>query len=212
MILNQNTVIKKLISLTLNHLSHNSMYQSVIDHGPITVNAFSITFWIDYQGSAGKSSVYVKIPKYIFYNQDIDFLSPITKFDRELAKNEINSLEILSKDWNKSHKVCFVNKLAYIEEYNAILTERVYGNFLFEEFRESNLKKKYKAPRNDQTMIALYNFGKSLSSYHNKSLTNSIFKTHQFINKFNYYAIFLKDSGVSSKYLSNFLEVFLLPH
>jgi len=206
---NEEQSLDKLLPCISKMLEHNPKYKTLKEHGPIVINAFSITFWIDYQGSDGKSSAYVKIPKYIFYNKKIDFLSPITKFDRELAKNELNSLEKLSKEWDKSNGVSFVKKLAYIEEYNAILTERVFGDFLFEEFRKSDLQKKYKSPHNDKTMIGLYNFGKSLKSFHEKSSVSSTFKTQDVINKFNNYFIFLKSSGVSSKYLKSFIDIFI---
>jgi hypothetical protein len=58
-------------------------------------------------------------------------------------------------------------------------------------------------------MIGLYNFGKSLKSFHEKSSVSSTFKTQDVIKKFNNYFIFLKSSGVSSKYLKSFIDIFI---
>jgi hypothetical protein len=207
--LNEEQFLNKLLSCISMMLEHNPTYETLKEYGPIEINAYSITFWIIYQGSDGQKILYIKIPKYIFYNKKIDILSPVTKFDRELAKNELKSLEILSKAWDISNGVSFVKVIAYIEEYNAILTEHVLGVFLFKEFRKSDLQKKYKTPHNDKTMIGLYKFGKSVKSFHENSSVSSILNTQDIINKFNNYFIFLKSTGVSSKYLNSFIDIFI---
>ena len=206
---NQDKTFKGLITQIIAVLSEDKRYLTFINHGQLEYNAFSITFWVNFEGLGVQNSVYIKIPKYIFYDKSIDFLSPITAFDRELAENELNSLKYLSNNWNKSCRVSFVNHLAYIYEYNAIVTERVFGSLLFEEFRRHDLLKKYKKPNNDLVMNGLYNFGKSLKLFHEKSSLSSTFKIKDVINKFDNYFIFLKSSGVSSKYLKSFFDIFI---
>ena len=201
--------LKKLISLISSELSSDQRYQTFINHGPLEINAFSITFLASFHGLGGQNSVYIKIPKYIFYDKSIDFLSPISSSDRKLADNEIKSLQYLSICWNKSHQVSFVNHLVYIHEYNAIVTEQVYGSLLFEDYRQSDLLKKYKEPNSDPVMNGLCNFGKSLKLFHEKSSVSSIFKAQDVINKFDNYSIFLKSLGVSSKYLKSFFDIFI---
>ena len=178
----QDKELKKLISLILRELSDDERYQTLIDHGPLEYNAFSITFWVNFEGSRSHNSVYVKIPKYIFYDSSINFLSPITKSDIDLAINESNSLENLSKNWDKSYGVFFVNQLAYIKEFNAIVTERIFGSVFFKEYRNSDLTIKYSDQDCDKVKMGLYNFGKSLQSFHSKSSINSIL-SKKFENK-----------------------------
>ena len=169
----RNNKIENLIFLIEKELSFDNRFQTLIDYGPMELNAFSITFWVNFNGNRGQHSIYVKIPKFIFYDKNIDFSSPISTTDREMAQNELASLKILADEWDNNFGVSFVKYLAYIEEFNAILTEMVYGSLMFKEYRKSDYQKKYKEHVDDRVMTGLYNFGKSLRSFHNNSSIKS---------------------------------------
>ena len=62
--LDQDKELKKLLSLVSSKLSTDRRYLEIIDYGELEINAFSITFWIDFKGDENISSVYLKIPKY----------------------------------------------------------------------------------------------------------------------------------------------------
>jgi len=189
----------------LQELADDNRYKAQVDHGPLETNAFSITFWVNFKGTHGISSVYVKIPKFILYEKKIDFLSPITKADETLAKDEYSSLNYLSSHWNQSFGVRYVKPLGYIKEYNAIITERIQGKFFFKLFRQSDLSRKSKEQEHDPIMLGMYNFGKSLGAFHSQIETPSTFRAYEVLSKLTLYVNFLKNCNVSDKYLDDLL-------
>ena len=62
----------------------------VVNFGPIEINCFSICFWIDLVGPKGEESLYVKVPKIIFYDKSNEGLSDISEEDKILAVNEFD--------------------------------------------------------------------------------------------------------------------------
>ena len=203
---NQHKELTKLLSLVSKVLSEDSRYLEIINYGELELNAFSITFWIDFKGNKGISSVYLKIPRYIFYDKSIDFLTPITESDKELAKDEYRSLLYLSSNWDESEGVFFVKPLAYVEEYNAILTERISGSLLFKEYQSSDLLQKYKQGNTGDVARAMSNFGKSLRTFHLQSSTPSVFTADKVLNKLNPYIDFLKKQGVKDRFFNMLLN------
>ena len=187
-------------------MSHTEGFKNIINHGEIEINAFSITFWVNFTGSKGLKSVYVKVPKYIFYDKKINFLSPLTQKDRDLAKGEYTSLNELLLNWDKLNGVSFVKPLGYVEEYNAIITDRVFGSFLFKDYRKSDATKFYTLKNTDDVSLSLYNFGKSLKAFHDKSSTKHKFLAINFYEKFKLYTDFLEKEGVSKGFLSGLLN------
>ena len=129
-----------------NNKFKNNKYRNIskYEYGPLDINAFSITFWITLYGAFGLFSLYVKIPKIVFYNKGIDLKSPLTNADRVLASDEYESLRYLSDHWDSSYGVEFVKPLCYIEAHNAIITPRIEGDLFFELYRKTY--KKYVEP------------------------------------------------------------------
>ena len=78
--LDQDKELKKLLSLVSSKLSTDRRYLEIIDYGELEINAFSITFWIDFKGDENISSVYLKIPKYIFDKHKTGWSVPITNW------------------------------------------------------------------------------------------------------------------------------------
>ena len=67
---NNNQELNNLLSSVLQELADNNRYKTIVDHGSLETNAFSITFWVNFNGTHGTSSVYVKIPKFILYEKN----------------------------------------------------------------------------------------------------------------------------------------------
>ena len=118
----------------------NRKYAFIENWGPLEHNGFSITFWINFSGDDGLSSVYIKIPKIIYGDKNKGLNYPLKEADLILAKNEYQSLKLLSNSWTSEYGVTFVKTLGYIEEYNAIITERFCGDFFFKEFQKYDVK------------------------------------------------------------------------
>ena len=136
---NNSQDLNSLLSQVLDKLKDDQRFKSILDHGPLEINAFSITFWVKFSGSSGQTSVYVKIPKYVYREKKINSKLLITDADQVLANDEYNSLHFLSNNWGRSFGVDFVKALGYIKEYNAILTEHINGKFFFKAYRKSIL-------------------------------------------------------------------------
>ena len=68
--------VEHLLTLVKEKLKGNDKYKYLKEHGPLDFNGFSITFWINFEGKAGKSSIYLKIPKIIWEDEEVDFNSP----------------------------------------------------------------------------------------------------------------------------------------
>ena len=205
MTLNHSQELNNLLSLVVRELSDDHKYKTIVEYGPLEINAFSITFWVNFDGDYGMSSIYVKIPKFIFFDKKINFLTPLTQADVTLANDEYKSLNYFSTQWDRSFGVGFVKVLGYIKEYNAIITERIQGKFFFKLFRQSDLLRKYKEQKHDPIMLGMYNFGKSLQAFHSQAAVDSIFRADEVFSKLNHYVNFLKNCNVSYQYLDDLL-------
>lgn len=203
MIHKNNERLKNLLQSVSSLLKGNQKYQHLIDHGPIEKNGFSLTFWANFSGKNGLSSIYIKIPKIIFGNKTIDYYSPITEFDMTLARDEFKSLNYLSKNWTSMHGVSFVETLGFIENHNAIITKRCNGSFLFKEFRKNDIKTRFNRHTSDSTKLGLLNFGKSLNYFHNKFAIETDFDIEKTLKKFDNYYGSLRKFGVSNNFLND---------
>tara|TARA_B100001142_G_scaffold327040_1_gene383768 strand:- start:9713 stop:10801 length:1089 start_codon:yes stop_codon:yes gene_type:complete len=188
---------ENLLSLIPLHLKENFNNLILIEHGPLEINGFSITFWANFQSDLGKISLYVKIPKIIWGNKKIGFDYPVTEEDRVLARNEFRSLKNLSVTWNSDPRVSFIRPLGYIKEFNAIITERVYGDFFFKKYRSQDFKRRLKNKICTETKDDLYRFGKSLQHFHQREIRNSIFKSKKALKKHYQYLEALKNYDVN---------------
>ncbi|MDC0083801.1 hypothetical protein OAI44_00020 [Oceanospirillaceae bacterium] len=174
----------------------------VVDFGPLEVNCFSICFWVDLWGPKGSDSIYIKVPKIIFYDQNKEGLGDISEEDRILAINEVDSLDYLLKVWDTSLEVRFVEKLGYLEKYNAIITKRIKADFLFKKFRIYDQFGKSNDSGFDPVKNGLCNFGTSLRTFHSVSSEATQFYADDHELKFEKYLGVLEKYGVGSKKLS----------
>ena len=126
----------ELVTLVTEHVLAGTNCESR-DVGPLEVNNFSICFWVEFIFQERRQGVYVKVPKYDLYLDKIRKVLPITEKDRSFARDEYESLKCLTESWNDcSPDVRFVLPLVYLNEYNAIVTKREYGNDIFRFFRK----------------------------------------------------------------------------
>ena len=205
----QSRTIDHLVSVVLQALSANDKYRNIsrYEYGPLEINAFSITFWVTLYGSDGPSSLYVKIPKIIFYDKAIDFKSPLTNTDKVLAGDEYKSLQYLSDHWDSSLGVEFVKPLCYIEEYNAIITPCIENDFFFQQYRQSDLSRIPKDNGSeDPIVLGMWKLGASLDAFHSQVAVESSFTGREVLPKFKSYTEYLASRNVSEQYLREVLS------
>lgn len=180
--------------------------------GPLEINCYSICFWIEtISESVFFGAFYVKIPKIIFYDKSRHCLLDITAQDRVLARDEYSSLRYLSESWPKKFKVFFVQPKFFIEEYNAIVTERVQSDFLFKEFRKCGRRKLFETKSLDSVAEKFGEFGSSLYEFHQKNLESKVFRYADQKFKLDRYLNSLREYGVNFKKLNKirkFLDQF----
>jgi hypothetical protein len=201
-----NQSLSHLLSLVELLLKSNSKYACLENWGGLEHNGFSITFWINFSGNNGISSVYVKIPKIIYGDKNKGFNYPLSQDDFTLAKNEYESLLLLSNSWSSEFGITFIHPLGYINEYNAIVTERFFGDFFFKEFQKYDFKEKIFIKVDNPIYFAMQNFGQSLNTFHQKSISEAIFQTNEVLEKIQKYIIFLQKFNVSNYDLELILE------
>jgi len=198
--------ISGVLTLVQKELSKNSKYKEIVDHGDLEVNCFSLSFWIDFKGSNGRTSVYVKIPKIIFYDKNKENILPLSEKDKVLAQGEYQSLVYLLNHWDSSLGVNFVKPLGYIKEYNAIITERIEEKFFFKYCRLNDLVRKLTYYNFDRISEYMYMFGISLKAFHKQDLHPSTFNFNYMKEKFRDYISTLQNYNVSRGYLVNILK------
>jgi len=105
---------------------------------------------------------------------------------------------LLSKSWTSEFGVTFIKTLGYIDEYNAIITERFFGDFFFKEFQKYDFKEKFFNQASNPIHSAMFNFGQSLNSFHQKSVLDGVIKTNEALEKIQKNIIFLQKYDVNN--------------
>lgn len=192
--------LKNSISSILKNLVNDPKYIEFIECGPLEINKYSLTFWLNFSGEEGLLSIYAKIPTLVTKNRpNFDYL--INDFAKVLALNEYTSLKFLSENWTKKFNVSFIQPIVFIKGKNIIITERAKGKFLFKDLRKNaNFRNKF-------STNALLNFGKSLSYFHKLSSEEVSFETKFVFRKFYQYTEELKKFSVSEEKI-NFIKDF----
>ena len=177
----------------------------ITECGPIEVNCFSICFWATLRGPTGVKKVYVKVPKVIFYDKERETLGPLSREDIRLAEDEYESLVYLSRHWDGADaSVTFVKPLAFIREFNAIITERVIAKHFFRQYRNSDLSRRLRAPgRTDPVPEAMSRLGETLARFHKKSGGRVLGDAERIMEKMQGYVLELRGYGVDSAFLDD---------
>jgi len=181
----------------------------IIKFGPLEVNCFSICFWIDVEGPRGEDSIYVKVPKIIFYDEAKTDLGEITEEDRLLAVNEFNSLAYLADHWDQSLGVNFVECLGFIKNHNAIITKRIKADFFFVQFRRYDSFGRPRSSIGDPVVSGLKRFASSLRIFHAKQTEAAVFSGNDLALKFDKYLDVLRGYDVNPRYLDSIRKYLL---
>ncbi|HRR39872.1 MAG TPA: hypothetical protein P5244_01435 [Syntrophales bacterium] len=142
--------------------------------GKLEKNDFSICFPLDLydvNGRTKKRSLYVKIPKDDLYKRREREIMPLTDRDRTSGRKEYESLLFLNsieKTWGDGLE--FVKPVLFFDDYNAIVTERVFGRDLLIPFRKEVLKDRI-LHLQCGTFIrdSLFLLGRVVSAYHRRT-------------------------------------------
>ncbi len=176
-----------------------------IEFGPLEVNCFSICFWVNTIIDSEKQGVYIKIPKVILYKKENEKILPLSSDDRKLAEDEYRSLVHLSHYWPKNDmNVSFVKPVGFLKEYNAIFTEQFFAKHFFKMFRQFDLKRRFNS-KPDNTHHILSRLGKTLSRFHQTTITECKFDINSILNKMEGCCDELKAFGVSEKFINSII-------
>lgn len=179
-----------------------------IEYSPLEINDFSICIGIDVVNGQNQRGVYIKIPKCDLYKKKKTEILPITKDDKKLADEEYRSLCHLSESWDGSEVlVNFVEVIGFIERYNAIVTSKIYANYLLKVFRKSDLLEKFRiCAYNDKMHSVMQRLGTALKRFHLKYMKNTKFCADNAINKTIHYCSKIKYFGVNKLYVDSIMN------
>jgi len=108
--------------------------------GPIQRNFFSFCFQLDSIDKSDHRKLFVKIPKTDLRRREATIL-PLSDQDKALAHEEVKSLRLLADHWDgKSDNVEWIKVVDFLEELNAIITERVDAVDAFSIFRSLDFR------------------------------------------------------------------------
>ena len=171
---------------------------------------FSSCFSVERISGRNHDGVYIKIPKSDIVRKSV---LPTSQADRKLAVEEYKSLTYLSRHWDSGGlEVRYVEPLAFYAEYNAIISRRAYGRFLFLSYRSADHGRRFLRGRSTDTVCSvLRRIGGALNAYHRRSqlaeeLPDASFKADRVIAKIKQTIAYLAGLGVNEKFLQNALE------
>ncbi len=204
---NNHQVYKKLSRFVVEQFLTKSDYQENIEYGPLEINDFSICFGINVQGNSTPEGVYVKIPKADLYKKARREIMPLTDKDLKAAEEEYHSLIHLSKFWKADDiQVRFVEPLGFLNEYNAIVTSRVYADYIFRTFRRWDLMGKLQPGTHQDPMHnMLFRIGTALFRFHQTSIHDNVFRVDETLGTIKHYCAHLDTFKVSRAFLDNII-------
>jgi hypothetical protein len=127
-------------------------------------NDFSSIFKLKIIFEKNSSEYFIKIPRAQINNDKINIIS---KDDRNMGKNEYNSLCFLKKNWSKYNYIEFVKPLTYLEKYNAVITQSFNGNDFFLDIRKEDILNRFNLNKSKSDInLKLKNISESISNYH----------------------------------------------
>jgi aminoglycoside phosphotransferase (APT) family kinase protein len=161
--------------------------------GPLQRNVFSFVFRLD-APDPGVPGVYVKIPKADLRRGG--GMLPITHRDRALGAAEYASLQRLAETWpGAGGHVRYVEPVAYVEEFNAVVTARADADEALAAFRRLAVLERL---RFDARILGhLSDFGAALRRFHEATATSGTLDVAGLRAKIRRYAATLADSGVA---------------
>lgn len=183
----------------------NSVSFQRLEFGKLEINDFSICFGANAFVDGVEKGFYVKIPKDNLYLKQQKTIFPITPTDKSFALAEYESLRILDKHWS-SGDIEFVKPVSFLEEYNAIITERVYGKDLLYDFRKYDIwGRVYNTGGNEYLENILFNYGESLNAYHKIFAKEAVFNGAVVCQKILKYCRLLQAKKVDERFIDKIL-------
>ena len=174
-------------------LSRDFLFKSQTLVSDISINYFSFVFSIDMDVSGDSKRFFVKIPKENLQIREKTIL-PITAGDRKMAEAEIDSLKELENSWKSDDLKVYWIRLKTIDyDYNAIVTEAVYGAELLDSFRKWDLFRRIGKNKNEGYLIStMSRLGMALGRFHNIHAKKGEFIIDNERGKVNKYCLELK--------------------
>jgi hypothetical protein len=156
--------------------------------GPLEVNYFSFTFFLDAGTAENRRRLFVKIPKNDLRGRSAAIL-PVSGKDRRMAEDEAHSLSVLAKEWQADElDVYWVRLRAVVPDFNAVVTDRIDAVEAFTVFRRLDLQRRL-GFREDARKLrrAMSRFGAALARFHHRNATRTVFQLAKEIPKWQYY-------------------------
>jgi hypothetical protein len=195
----------QLSSLVCEMIQTDSDNEVVMQCGPLEVNCFSVCFWARVVGRDGQAQqhIYVKIPKLVHYRQERSGILPLTADDRTLGEDEYRSLVYLSKHWDcEDLGVSFVRPLGFVDDYNAVVTERFFGDEFWRRLRTADVNGR----DSDLVKRSLFRLGTALRRFHDQSDGSTDVEPHKVYSKIRGYAAELREQGANPYFLDSALQ------
>lgn len=167
---------------------------------PLQSLDFSSTFSIDWRLDGDWQGVFVKIPNVEVRKRQVGL---ITSADRSFAAEEYGSLVRLSQAWDGANLgVSFIKPLAFLPDYNAIITQRAYGREFFALFRRLDLRRRLAPGADEQMLDCLNRLGRALAGYHRNCGEERLFEVEATEAKIHGYLARLQELHVDRALLS----------
>ncbi len=149
--------------------------------GPMMTNDWSFCFELRESADASSDGVYVKMPKDEIERTQV---LPITPGAARLARDEYASLMLLREYWlSDDIAVSFVRPLALIEDYNAIITQRVQGAPFYTRYRRRDLLRRCGFRGDDRIHDAMRRLGQALARFHTNTGRTASWRGTDFTEK-----------------------------
>jgi len=166
----------------------NSSESASLNIGGLSTNYFSFTFSLCVHESNGAQNVFVKIPKGYMRGQATNILSN-SDDDKIMFEEEVKSLRYLNKNWGSStNNVEWVKLLGVVNEYNALITERIFGDDALNLFRRLDIRRRFGFVKE---RLKLENYmcriGGAVYNYHRENGKVGDYSVKQDLNKINKY-------------------------
>lgn len=172
-----NAEIHRLLGVRISRDLLGAMDDGLLEIGPLISNYFSFTFSIKADAPDGERNVFVKIPK-VDMRGVVPSILPLTRGDREMAREEASSLGLLGRKWDGDDlEVSWVNLCGVVPEYNAVVTDRIFADEAFAVFRRLDLRRRLGLRQEAQRLRrSMARIGTALGRFHETAARTAVFK------------------------------------
>lgn len=186
---NDNEIVQQTLArLVVEEITDLPFEKANANIGPLVTNYFSFIFSIEAHTSRGTQKVFVKIPKEDLRKGSRSIL-PISTADQRMAEDEVCSLRMLAEQWRTEDLgVRWVTFRGVVENYNAIVTDRVMADAAFAVFRRWDLRRRMGLRRDARRLRhAMRRLGEALGRFHQSQAQPAVFDVTAEMPKFERY-------------------------